>query len=623
MSTVTPLRILVCGHVNGNISRLFDRVCSLSKKTIFDALIVTGDLFPADASPASPPVDMSWMQHLIDDDDVYLHLPSSIYVFGPRTEAQKVYYKQLIKATASGETESAGEEDDEKQMTQGFDALNGKITVLGHRGVINCSSGLTIAYFIDTQSPSKEVDQFISTINSSNNSFVDIFLTPVWPKDVHTSSTVTIPEPIVTRSASGSDLISRLVNKLKPRYLFSASDPGPDSDVGVYFERQPYRNHTVLKESHRPVTRFISLACVSADKKAAKWLYAFNIKPAAELLKLDKDTGRNEGRLELNHQPDDTTESPFKGMYLNYETNKNKAAESVQFFYQVRPQSGRGRGGRGMQHNNGNRNDAFNDNRMDRRPQQQHQHDQDHEDRPKRPRTEFDPTTCWFCLASPNVEKEFIVSIGDNAYLATAKGGLVEDHLLILPIEHIRSTLDTTDNDLSDVQKFKDALVKYFDSKGKIVAFYERNFKSQHMQIQVVPLPKECLMESDQGSGDEMLTKAIIAMIRDHGLHYNVIPDGLNLRDVLNPGLPYFHLQIPAINWQVCVNINTRRKNEDGSLFMFPMQLGREILAHILGLDPQLSHWKNVILSKDQEAARAIEFRKLFKDFDFTMMDDD
>lgn len=136
------------------------------------------------------------------------------------------------------------------------------------------------------------------------------------------------------------------------------------------------------------------------------------------------------------------------------------------------------------------------------------------------------------------------------------------------------------------------------------------------MQVQVVPLPKDCVTE------DKILTNAIISMIKERGLSYTVIPDGLSMRDVLNQGMPYFHFQIPAINWQVCVHINTRRRNEDGSSIMFPIQLGREIMAHILGLDPQVSHWKNVILSPEQEAGRAIEFRKQFHDFDFTFEDE-
>jgi hypothetical protein len=66
---------------------------------------------------------------------------------------------------------------------------------------------------------------------------------------------------------------------------------------------------------------------------------------------------------------------------------------------------------------------------------------------------------CWFCLKSPEgnnenmsidnlffflkkfrsfskVEKHLIIAVGDEAYVAMAKGGLVEDHLLIVAVEH-------------------------------------------------------------------------------------------------------------------------------------------------------------------------------------------
>ena len=49
---------------------------------------------------------------------------------------------------------------------------------------------------------------------------------------------------------------------------------------------------------------------------------------------------------------------------------------------------------------------------------------------------------CWFCLASKEVEKHLVVSVGTYSYLALAKGGLTPDHLLILPIEHFQSTSD-------------------------------------------------------------------------------------------------------------------------------------------------------------------------------------
>lgn len=48
------------------------------------------------------------------------------------------------------------------------------------------------------------------------------------------------------------------------------------------------------------------------------------------------------------------------------------------------------------------------------------------EEKEKQKRTktkiEFDTNKCWFCLASPSVEKHLIISVGNNAYLALAKG---------------------------------------------------------------------------------------------------------------------------------------------------------------------------------------------------------
>lgn len=40
----------------------------------------------------------------------------------------------------------------------------------------------------------------------------------------------------------------------------------------------------------------------------------------------------------------------------------------------------------------------------------------------KRPKMEFDTSKCWFCLASPSVEKHLIIAVGNTTYLALAKG---------------------------------------------------------------------------------------------------------------------------------------------------------------------------------------------------------
>src|SRR5579862_8414860 len=56
--------------------------------------------------------------------------------------------------------------------------------------------------------------------------------------------------------------------------------------------------------------------------------------------------------------------------------------------------------------------------------------DQSHQDhhRSKRPRHEHKPPpgpeSCFFCLSNPNIQKHLITSIGNDAYLTTAKGPL-------------------------------------------------------------------------------------------------------------------------------------------------------------------------------------------------------
>lgn len=85
--------------------------------------------------------------------------------------------------------------------------------------------------------------------------------------------------------------------RLKPRYHFSGNQ-------NLFFERTPYRNHRVLKEKEKHLTRFLGLAKVNKSNKPKviyntliditdikyiysrfgfKYLYAFNITPSKNL----------------------------------------------------------------------------------------------------------------------------------------------------------------------------------------------------------------------------------------------------------------------------------------------------------------------------------------------------
>lgn len=73
---------------------------------------------------------------------------------------------------------------------------------------------------------------------------------------------------------------------------------------------------------------------------------------------------------------------------------------------------------------------------------------------------------CWFCLSSPSVEKHLVITIGDSFYMALAKGPINQYHVLILSVTHIQSAALLSQEDWSELDKFKTALKKFFASKS-------------------------------------------------------------------------------------------------------------------------------------------------------------
>lgn len=80
-------------------------------------------------------------------------------------------------------------------------------------------------------------------------------------------------------------------------------------------------------------------------------------------------------------------------------------------------------------------------------------------------------------LSGAEVEKHLIISIGDHAYLALPKGGLTNDHVLILPIAHHSCLLELPAEVEEEIDKFKAAVKKMFKKQGKVIVFFERNYK--------------------------------------------------------------------------------------------------------------------------------------------------
>lgn len=58
-----------------------------------------------------------------------------------------------------------------------------------------------------------------------------------------------------------------------------------------------------------------------------------------------------------------------------------------------------------------------------------------------------------------------VISVGENFYLALAKGPIVPYHILILSVTHIQSASLLAEDDWKELERFKSVLRDFFKSK--------------------------------------------------------------------------------------------------------------------------------------------------------------
>ena len=270
---------------------------------------------------------------------------------------------------------------------------------------------------------------------------------------------------------------------------------------------------------------------------------------------------------DLVQKTTDETGSPYPKTLLGGQpSGNNPEVKNAQFFYDMSPSGKRPQSGR--------QND---------RPQ-------------KRSKMEFDQTKCWFCLSSPEVSKHLVISVGNHVYLALARGGLVEDHFLILPVTHHQSMSILPDNVAKEMKIYQKAVAKYYASMDKVPVFFERNFKSSHCQLQSVPVHK------NQAAS---LRSMFQEMSSCNNFELEEIPKHSQLRQIAQPGVIYFYVELP--NGEMLYH----RIKKD-----FPLQFGREVLACDRILDiPNRADWRECVLDKDEENELARKIRNQFKPY--------
>lgn len=343
-----------------------------------------------------------------------------------------------------------------------------------------------------------------------------------------------------------------------------------------FYEREPFFHIPEDPSDPRPLTRFISLAAYGNSKKQ-KAIYGFNIVPGAE---------------PSSTIPPGATASPF--------TIKKRTR------------------------------DALDPTPYTRFSTQKSNYQKKRRQNGPPPR----PDECFFCLSNQNLAQHLISSIGDDAYLTTAKGPLTTSatnassgiafpaHVLIIPLVH-SSTLDliaepdAKNATYKEMNKYKSSLQNMVAkrSEGKLgaVTYEVSRAGGVHTHWQFLPVDIS------------LISKGLVEAA------FRVEAENLKYPDfeVRDPGVDgdagdFFRVWI----WSPSENTAEDEEAEKGTTkcltlpissdFRFDLQFGRKVLAKLLGLENRFQ-WRDVAQTEEQEKKDVAAFKNAFKEFDFSL----
>lgn len=390
----------------------------------------------------------------------------------------------------------------------------------------------------------------------------DILLTSMWPAKVWSNSKVVLT-PEDQAAIASSQEVAELCASIKPRYHLSFS-------AGEFFyEREPFFYPTT--EDSKQVTRFISLAPFGNGAKA-KAMYAFTLQP-----------GETSSTV-----PAGSTLSPF----LPPRGTKRRADTSAEGY------TGRF---------------ANSDGQTKGRRQ-------------RRQSPPPGPDRCFFCLSNTNIEQHMICSIGDHAYVTTAKGPLSSSatfstsglafpcHQIIIPLAHeptIRAIAGEgleTYNEMSRLRESMQTMVAAQSNHSLGAVTWEiSRARNIHLHWQFLPVPIDLIRKGLVEAAFKVDAENFeYPAFEERKIDAGTEEDGDFLRlwlwsDDSDTGVQGKELIMPI----------------DES-FRFDLQFPRNVLAKLLQLEKRI-RWQDVIQSNEEETADANQFKEAFKQWDFTL----
>ncbi|SPN96830.1 related to meiotically up-regulated gene 161 protein [Cephalotrichum gorgonifer] len=398
----------------------------------------------------------------------------------------------------------------------------------------------------------------------------DILLTTMWPLGITKGSHV----PLGPDSTAGpsSKEVAMLCSSLKPRYHFSASPQA------FFWEREPFLHEAKDQSEHPRFTRFISMALFGNANKA-KAIYAFTLPRA--------DTS-----VEI---PPGTTASPFASLDRGQKKRPHDGSYSR------------------FQH--------------DDRDHRHSKHKRRREEPPP------GPDKCFFCLSNPNLSAHMCCAIGDDSYLATAKGPLPASdtfakeglnfpgHFIIIPLAHAPTTVsmgDVSDPQGTSVKTYKEMsrfreslqamLAKVSGHKLGAVTWEISRGRGIHLHWQFVATPVDMIRSG--------LVEAGFKVEAENHSYPEFQEKDLTLEEEVEFG-DFFRVWIWADDGEdkikgKCLVMPLEPESR------FDLQLGRRVMAKLLGLESR-AVWQNCVQDEEEETKDVAAFREAFKEWDFTM----
>ncbi|KAJ3150952.1 hypothetical protein HDU86_006208 [Geranomyces michiganensis] len=217
---------------------------------------------------------------------------------------------------------------------------------------------------------------------------------------------------------------------------------------------------------------------------------------------------------------------------------------------------------------------------------------------------------CSFCYHDGSKPRVPIIALGTKAYLSLPEVvDMVPGHCLIVPLDHVLTTLECDDATWDEIRNFQKCLLQMFAALNQGVIFIEQviNFKwHKHTIIECIPLPMEHWEDSSA-----YYKEAILASDDEWTQHRKLIDTSKNgFRRSMVKEMPYFHVWFDPSRGYGHVIENQEEWKE---------WFGREVIASVLDLPPDKWRRPRRIDAK-LNTGRMKWFLERWKNHDWTRM---